>query len=508
VRKRCGERTEALLAPHFVGTFDGFINRFITRPLYVRQYDRTPRFSETWAGLDRASFGIPGTDRRARFQLDWFELDWRLRATLRDEWLPYRSLWMLSALTPALRANLEDEATKRGRSLVSAGILDCEASRALAAHYLRRAENRELFGALLTARFSEVIVDEAQDCGPAELSILELLREYGVRVIAVADLDQSIFEFRRTEPADVRALAESLPVRLTLDGNWRSSPAICAVNNSLRHGDRKETPEGDNKDNPARVQLLGFGKPQEVPAAVEAILKKHELANSDVIFLAHRGSDARSCAGGASQGTNRSDNRVVSLARACTVLRSVHSGARDRRKAVELVERTLRLVVGAEEDDPRINDRWLRDAALRLAVTLDPAVGAKDFTTRLRESLKAIPWPGDVALVANYGQRFREPGQKDWLTSNDIQRFRSATIHSVKGQEFPGVVVVLPKNPRKDAQGHVLDHWENQLSTESRRVLYVGASRAQRLLIFAVHNSHVERVAKLLTTGDVLHARV
>jgi superfamily I DNA/RNA helicase len=145
---------------------------------------------------------------------------------------------------------------------------------------------------------------------------------------------------------------------------------------------------------------------------------------------------------------------------------------------------------------------------MRLAATLDPAIGAKDFTTRLRESVKAIPWPDDVALVSNYGQRFREPDQKNWLTSDDIQRFRSATIHSVKGQEFPGVVVVVPKNPRKDAHGHVLDHWENQLSTEPRRVLYVGASRAQRLLIFAVHNSHMERVAELLTASDVLHARV
>ena len=79
VRKRCGDRADALLAPHFVGTFDSFINRFITRPLYVQQYGQTPRFSESWAGLKRASFRVPGLDRSMpNFQLDWFELDWML----------------------------------------------------------------------------------------------------------------------------------------------------------------------------------------------------------------------------------------------------------------------------------------------------------------------------------------------------------------------------------------------------------------------------------------------
>lgn len=63
VRKRCGERADVLLAPNFVGTFDGFINRFITRPMYVQQYDQTPHFSEQWAGLRLASFRVASLDR-------------------------------------------------------------------------------------------------------------------------------------------------------------------------------------------------------------------------------------------------------------------------------------------------------------------------------------------------------------------------------------------------------------------------------------------------------------
>ena len=509
VRKRCGEQAEALLAPNFVGTFDGFINRFITRPLYVQQYGKTPGFSESWAGLKLASFGVSAMDPKARFQLDWFELDWCLRATLKQEGVTWRSRWMLEGLTTAQRSEAEGEATRRCRSLVSTGIVSCAASRALAEGYLRRAESRELFGTLLAARFSEVIVDEAQDCSPAELSVLEFLKEHGVRTICIADLDQSIFEFRDAEPARVRAFAATFPTRLALDGNFRSSPAICAVNNSLRAGDRKEGPEGDNKKFEARVQLLGFEQPQEVAASVKVILKEHDLSTEDVIFLAHRGSDAGRCAGGASSDTSPSDHKVLALARACTVLQSLHSGGRDRLKAVELVERTLRLAVEATEDDPRIADRWLRDTAVRLAVTLDPTVSsAQDFARSLRESIKAIPWPGGAAPAANLHNLLKAPHQKNWQPGDDTRAFRSATIHSVKGQEFPAVVVVIPEARRKDAGRHVLDHWENGLATEPRRVLYVGASRAQRLLILAAHNSHADRIDKLLKADSVPHIRV
>jgi len=87
----------------------------------------------------------------------------------------------------------------------------------------------------------------------------------------------------------------------------------------------------------------------------------------------------------------------------------------------------------------------------------------------LRESIKAIPWPGAVAPAANLHNLLKAPDQKNWQPADDMQTFRSATIHSVKGQEFPAVVVVIPEARRKDAGRHALDHWENGLATEPRR---------------------------------------
>ena len=514
VRTRCGERADALLVPHYVGTFDSFINRFITRPQYVQQYGLTPRFSESWQGIRGASFRLSDMGKLPSFSLDWFELDWMLRASLNEQLIrPRQHRHALAPVIADRGVELAEQATKRCRGLVGSGRLSCAASRALAVGYLRRHETAELFGTLLAARFSEIIVDEAQDCGPEELRVLELLKDWGVTVVMVADLDQSIFEFRRADPEGVRAFANGLGTPLMLDGNYRSSPAICALNNSLRHSNREETPAGDNISCTTPVQLLSFRSPGQVAAAVEAVLATHDVPQNDVIFLAHRTTDARGCAGSPTDGTTHSTNAVIGIARASRKLRSDSSDGRTRRQAVELVERTLRIV--AEDDDqsdPALDERWLRDAAVRLAVTLDPTPNdAKAYALGLRQHIAAIRWPAGITPRTDLGMMLKAPAQKDWLAASGegAETFASATIHSVKGREFPAVVVVLPRNLLTDADNqHVLDHWEQGMPSELRRVLYVGASRAQKLLILTAHRDHISRVTSRLKKDDVPHVLV
>jgi hypothetical protein len=180
---------------------------------------------------------------------------------------------------------------------------------------------------------------------------------------------------------------------------------------------------------------------------------------------------------------------------------------------VELVERTLRVV--ADDDDqtgPALDERWLRDAAVRLAVSLDPSANdAKAYALGLRQYIAGIRWPAGTTPRTDLGMMFKAPAQKDWqAASRDAaETFASATIHSVKGREFPAVVVVLPKNLLTDAGNHhVLEHWERGMPSELRRVLYVGASRAQKLLILAAHTDHANRVTRLLKKDGVPHVLV
>jgi superfamily I DNA/RNA helicase len=514
VRHRCGQQTQVTQAPHFIGTFDSFINRFIVRLFYAQEYKSTPHFCQSWLGLELAEVRIGGMDQRMPgFKLDWFNLDRHLRATLREESMPRQARWMFGKLTPRQLTQLEALATRRCRTLVKAGIINCTASRALADDYVRRSDTRDLLGVLLANRFGEVIVDEAQDSGPEELHVLELLRAYEVPVVAVADLDQSIYEFRRAEPAFVRNFANTFDGsrRLILDGNHRSSPAICSLNTSLRQGKRQEAAAGENKSCLIPVQLLGFDQPKRVAPAVKDLVAGHDLTPEDVIVLAHKATDAQMFAGGGKDRDHKGEGLVVNIARASAVLRSVSSSSHDRHKAVELIERTLRRITGLNETDPWSDDRWLRGMAVRLAWSVDPTVpDPQQYSRGLREYVKGIPRPSGVDITVSIGTFFQTPNPKSWKASSEETTaiFRSSTIHSVKGQEFPGVVVVLPQELYAEPSGqNVLDYWDNDAASEPRRVLYVGASRAQKLLVMAVHSDHFERVSRILKDDGVPHDR-
>jgi len=508
VRTRCGDQPDALLAPNFVGTFDRFINQFITRPVYVKRCGKTPRFRESWQGIERASFRLRDMGRLPDIELDWFAFDGQLNATLNERRLSSQQLKILAPLISTRRQELEARATTLCRTFVRVGLISCTASRALAAGYLQQPDIAKCLGNLLGARFGEVIVDEAQDCGPEELLVLQFLRKFGVSVVAVADMEQSIFEFRRAEPERVRAFADMLGTPLLLNGNWRSSPAICALNNSLRASAQVEVASGKHAACEIPVQLLEFGHRGQVAPMVESLLAVHELSRSEVIFLAHRGADARKCAGKSSENVGQGSNTVLGIARANAVLRANGSTAKERLHAVGLAERTLRAAADVDDlDQSALDERWLREAAVRMAVTLDPADSMPgDYAKMLRQYIQQIRWPAGITPRRDLGTFIKAPKEAAWKASreDDPGAFAAATVHSVKGREFACAVVVVPENLHvDDAKRHALDHWENGTPSEFRRVLYVGASRAQLLLILAVHTNHLGQVAKLLKEDNV-----
>jgi DNA helicase II / ATP-dependent DNA helicase PcrA len=49
---------------------------------------------------------------------------------------------------------------------------------------------------MLSAKYSELVVDEAQDCSAADLHILTQLLHASLPLVLVADPDQAIYGFR------------------------------------------------------------------------------------------------------------------------------------------------------------------------------------------------------------------------------------------------------------------------------------------------------------------------
>ena len=79
------------------------------------------------------------------------------------------------------------------------------------------------------------------------------------------------------------------------------------------------------------------------------------------------------------------------------------------------------------------------------------------------------------------------------LAASSPENVAAHTIHSVKGMEFPAVCVVTTARTLKG----ILDFLENGTpieKAEDARELYVAASRAQKLLVFAAPKSQANRL--------------
>lgn len=426
VRHRCGSQTEALRAPHFVGTFDTFIHRFIVTPLYVKAYNRKPNYVQSWQDVPSTSFRlVPDLGRAKDLEFRWFDFEPDGRAHLDLSRVP--KTFGDAAVHHQLAQRKHEAEAKASHifgQLLRVGTITCEAARLLAAFWLNSSEERAILEGLLRARFAEVIVDEAQDCGREELDILHFLRDSGVRVVMVGDLDQSIYEFRNATPAAVQEFAAGLPAQLEFDDNWRSSPAICAFNSALRSGQLVETARGENSVVQTPVHLVEFSAlDQIVPAALE-VADRYKLAADDLVVLSHAEAHGMKAAGVVGLEAAGS-NRVLAIANAGSTLRSRETDPKARRKAVEQVQRAIlaTLTVGRDTqhhsftavcEEISVDPRWLESFAVRMALGLDAQGKTRlDFAAEVREFLKTVSWgtgqPRLPAIWASCSKHHRRP---------------------------------------------------------------------------------------------------
>ncbi len=506
-RERCGAAVEALRSPHYVGTFDAFIHRFLVTP-YLAARGTQPSYIEDWGELDNTEVRLPGSPRIA-FRLEWFDFEADGVCTLDIE-RPHAGLWKAHRrLADREAMRLCSIATRRWKGLVGAGLLSCSAARVIARSLLSDHTRRHVLRERLGGRFAEIIVDEMQDCGPDELEILSLCHDSGVDLVLVADMDQSIYEFRNAVPQKVLGFASSLRRLPDLMTNRRSSPAICSINSSLRAGRIEESPLDPSEGHP--VVLLIGGKSDEIRERFIGLLDDYDIDHGESIVIAHRRKDAMEIAGQPLNDSRTSD-RVAKIAIATAILSNPLSTPKDKRRARYTIEMLVLHFIGLHGSqsvealllDGDIDQRWFKRLIAQLVATLSNQLktGRTQFTTSLKSSLTRVEWPAGNSLSPG---AIRTPRAESWstvatmVTGNSEGTLPAGTVHSVKGQEFRAVLLRIPQNLPTNHEGStVLDHWECDRPTEDRRVLYVGASRPSDLLVLSVPHSHGDQTARIL----------
>ncbi|MGW3728712.1 UvrD-helicase domain-containing protein [Streptomyces sp. NPDC000851] len=528
IRKRCAEAglPELTRFPHFVGTFDTFVWRHLVRP-YIRNTDgRVWQRLESWSDHPRA--------RREGVSLDDFHFtrgDVPVRIAspqLRPGRLPY-----------ALRNDEQAQgrltawARRTMAELWKEGYLSGDQLRDMALWLLRDAGRRDRIARVLITRFSEIIIDEAQDCSDEDLNIVELLHGLRVPLLLVGDPDQRIYGFRDkgVRPVDGQAReAHGTSPDHRLRHNWRSTQVICDLAHTLRTSNAPcDIAVGPYHSEASPVLLVPTTERAEAEWIRDFGTEAERLGipRPERLVVAHGSSTLPK---GLTGTPNAPSAQLPRLIWATAILRSPSASDKQRERAGKtLRESVLRYWYG-DLDTPEatslarhgltdIELRMVQQALLHELPSLDiPAggwnrracavlrdqgarLGIQAATTRVYQCRR----PGDAAWrLVGFGN------PKSTLAVHTAVD-RASTVHGVKGEQADAVLAIVPTAGKEDDRSdRLIEAWTGGAATrtdadtaEALRVLYVAATRARRLVAFALSDGHLGAVEVFLAERGI-----
>jgi superfamily I DNA/RNA helicase len=352
------------------------------------------------------------------------------------------------------------------------------------------------------------VVDEAQDCNPADIEIIKWLRDCGIVTKIVCDPNQSIYEFRGGVTDELFALRATFAPQnqLLMSGNFRSNPNICQAIAAFRSPAEQQSRDqslGPLSGDVTKIHVLHFSGvsiPSSIGQKFNNLLQNLGLTPLDCPVVSSA-KDAACKAIGQIVDADSGD-RTLRLALAVT---GFHGGVeinarKEAMEALHAIVLELSGKMGAKTYHQYVRAEALkaedwRPEVLQLLQSLryDPAhyADANAWLTRARGLLG--PFLGNSGSIAQNLRNHQDLSAI--LTCKPASNLSARTIHSVKGMEFPGICVVLSPRTCKDLIGY-LTTGQPAKSAEAARKLYVAASRAERLLVIAVPNTRGSRLVE------------
>ena len=498
---RSGDRPDLLKAPHFVGTFDTFLHRYIVTPNESAALMKSPTYLQSWNEL-------PGPLRTLRAGLVWQTVslasfshasDGEIRLLVGG--LKGKEKLAYEALNDAAQQRLVQSGAGKIRGFNAGGLYDSDSARWKALEILR-GNGRQALLARISRRFSDVIVDEFQDCAALEHELLAILGDAGISVTVVADPDQAIFTFRQAEPqlySDFRASIDPADI-VTFTTNYRSTPAICALVSALSSNAMPMTPGTKYEGETLPPLYLIGGTVEKVRSRYLELAEGWSIPLGERVALAHSANDARALAAGGKKAPD-SDSHIAELLRNLAVLKSSGS-ALIRRRALSALERLFVSEFDWSSEQQKLDstlkldllgkDRlWARLVIGELLAGVGAWGDADAAGSSIRNVLSKHFANLPIAIEGKLGRRFAKPKAALWEYWTDAGAGRDqtvqvswSTIHASKGREYDAVLLKVP-------EAAVIQSWLAGHESEERRVFYVGASRARKLLVLAVSSARL-----------------
>lgn len=304
-----------------------------------------------------------------------------------------------------------------------------------------------------------LVLDEAQDMDADEFELVKALMERNedMRVIAVGDDDQNIYEFRGSDSKYMAALLQVPNARkYELTENFRSSRRVIGVSNEFVKTIHNRMKTGE---------IL----PVKEEAGVVAITKAESSLEMAVVKIVEQTWQRGSTRTGAVLTSTNDQAYLVAelLSRKGFRARLIQSN--EGFSLYDLAEIRYFLAQLKEEDTPVITSQIWDQAKARLAEKYSRSNNLMACVSLLEQFEKVSP----KKYYTDLEGFLREARFEDFYSGNKDEICVS-TIHKAKGREFDWVYMIL-------------SGW-GQLRDEQRRNIYVGMTRAKSNL-YICHNT-------------------
>ncbi|MCL1976250.1 MAG: ATP-dependent helicase [Firmicutes bacterium] len=500
--------------PHYIGTLDSFINKYILlRFGYLMLKD--PR-RPTIAIKD--VFTIPYNSwrhecRRKGCVENIHDFRWGMDGRL------YHRKTLVEC--PPNNNRKHPPCYECKQTLLKKGFIFQSEVSALA--YLLLIKYPEIAKAIAT-RFPIILLDEAQDTSIEQMAILDLICDNGLEsMLLVGDPDQSIYEWRNATPEcfiEKRDHVEWMTLPLT--ANFRSSQLICnatkAFSKTLENGE-PSTAKGSNADYRQKPLLLLYdGSIDNVKSKITT--RFLELCHANNIVTA---SDNVAVV---TRSRIHLDTEIPGLWKSKEVEFFAQSAfewfAGSRKKAYTLCEKALYSICIGE----------IRDIEISIDVDIETTMSYELWRSKVIELLIRLPNPNqpintwiatmktattqtlscielsvrdsrtldDIIKIKNRDQKnpnFKSIPLLKFFESKNITNHTLSSIHGVKGETYDALLLLV-----ESTRGNTLTPSffnTGDLATELMRIAYVAMTRPRKLLVVAmpqVKNGKYERFPK------------
>lgn len=495
--------------PHFVGTIDSFINKYI---LLRFGYLLMPTPQRPIVAI-KDLFSIPfrfwrNECHRNRCIDNIHEFRWDINGNILRNRAPVK----------CTGGRYDPPCYQYKNLLLQKGIV-FQSDVSVLSYWLLR-DYPEIAQAV-AARFPIIILDEAQDTSIEQTAILDLINNAGTEsMFLVGDPDQSIYEWRNATPeCFIEKMNDSSWVTLTLTTNFRSSQLICNATQAFAY-----TLEGKPPSSAGGLYAGYSQKPILFLFDGNISDCKSELINKflDVCEEKQISNEPGNIAI-VTRSRIYDDTDILGLWKSNEVeifAQAAYEWFEGRRKrAYELCEKALFSLIVKELRDIDVSiesdieelmhyELWryiVIDVLIKLPAVNQPI---EIWVAQMKNVLEGVLTKtgfsthdgrtvNDIIKIKSRDKRvphYKNIPLRQYFAVKHQSNYTLSSIHGVKGETYDALMLIVEKRTGKTITPTYLS--EGDLNQELMRIAYVAMTRPRKLLVVAMPNIKNRKVYK------------